>query len=141
MGQSSQAPVVVMSLAPGFLCVALVGTVIGIGGHLGLLPLAFAFALAGILAAVALVFYPGIGRHDTPARRTDEGSHILPSPTPTITPGKGQTEQEKEPESEKIKRKDRLKRETRKVNPVLVYQTAFGAEFFTAGNCCFLSRR
>ena len=60
---SPLAPVVWIALPPAFLRLTLVGPVIRVGGHFGLLPSSFPFPLTGGTATIALIFDAGVGRH------------------------------------------------------------------------------
>jgi len=64
------APVLGMLVLPAVLAVALVGPVIGIGGHFVALPLRFSGPLAGLVRAELLGLGPGIRHKATPAMDT-----------------------------------------------------------------------
>jgi hypothetical protein len=64
------APVLGMLALPALLAVALVGPVIGIGGHFFALPLRFSGALAGLLRTELLGLGTGIRHKETPAMDT-----------------------------------------------------------------------
>jgi hypothetical protein len=64
------APVLGMPLLPLVLAIALVGTVIEVGGEFGPLPLGFSRALAGLVGAETLRLRPGIRQHETSAMGT-----------------------------------------------------------------------
>ena len=68
------APVLGMPLLPLVLAIALVGTVIGVGGEFGPLPLGFSRALASLVRAETLRLHPGIRQHETPAMGTANGA-------------------------------------------------------------------
>jgi hypothetical protein len=64
------APVLGMLVVPALLAVALVGPVIGIGGHLVALPLRFSGPLAGLVGTETLSLGSGIRHKATPAMDT-----------------------------------------------------------------------
>jgi hypothetical protein len=68
------APVLRLPLLPLVLAIALVGTVIGVGGEFGPLPLGFSRALAGLVGAETLRLHPGIRQHETSAMGTAHGA-------------------------------------------------------------------
>ena len=63
LGFFPPAPVIGIALTPTFLRLALVGPIVGIGGHFGPLPPALPLPLAGLPAAEPLILDPGIGRY------------------------------------------------------------------------------
>ena len=55
-------PIVWVFATPDTIGVLLIGPIIGIGGHLDLLPVPFSFSLADHLSTVSLVFDAWVGR-------------------------------------------------------------------------------
>jgi hypothetical protein len=67
-------PVLGMPLLPLVLAISLVGSVIGVGGEFGPLPLSFSRALAGLVGAETLRLRPGIRHKATSAMGTANGA-------------------------------------------------------------------
>jgi len=104
MLSSIPAPVIRIRFSPYLLTVTLIGPIIRVAGHLLTLPPSFPGPLAGLPAAVTLVFNPGIGPNKpTAVHALNHRNHRLPPSRETINPISPRKGEVKEPEQKKIR--------------------------------------